>query len=112
LFYVALDLKEVIGFLVVDFKDSQLAEILWIGVKPEHQDQGYGTELITHVNEELRSKGIKVIKVKTLSEHEEYAPYEKTRNFYKKNGFILLEVMDPYPNWGPGNSCAIYIKVL
>jgi len=49
---------------------------------------------------------------KTLAPDVEYAPYEATRRFYEKKGFIHLETIDPYPGWDPGNPCAIYVRVL
>ncbi len=110
--YVAVDLDEVLGFLTILNKNEQVAEISWMAVKPEHQRQGIGTALIDHVVSELRSKGIKLLVVKTLSEDLDYPPYEITRRFYKKMGFINLETIDPYPEWEPGNPCAIYVKVL
>lgn len=38
--------------------------------------------------------------------------YARTRKFYEQRGFHLLEEIDPYPGWDPGNPCAIYVKVL
>jgi len=112
LLYVAVDLGTVVGFLTILRKSQQVAEISWIAVKPGYQHQGIGSALIDHVVDELRSEGVKLLVVKTLSEDVEYPPYEITRRFYRKKGFIHLETIDPYPEWEPGNPCAIYVKVL
>jgi len=91
LLYVAVDLGTVVGFLTILRKSQQVAEISWIAVKPGYQHQGIGSALIDHVVDELRSEGVKLLVVKTLSEDVEYPPYEITRRFYRKKGFIHLE---------------------
>ena len=55
--------------------------------------------------------GIALIEVKTLAATADYAPYEKTRRFYEL-GLFLIETIDPFPGWEPGNPCAIYVKIL
>jgi hypothetical protein len=62
--------------------------------------------------EHLRANGVMLLEVKTLAPTVVYTPYERTRRFYEHAGFILLEVVDPYPGWEPGNPCAIYVKIL
>jgi len=112
LLYIAMNSGEVVGFTVIHGKNNQVAEILWIAVKPEHQQQGIGSALVERIANDLRSQGIKVLEVKTLSADVNYPPYEKTRRFYEKTGFIHLETIDPYPGWERGSPCAIYVKVL
>ncbi len=112
LLYVAVDLGTVVGFMTILRKSQQVAEISWIAVKPGYQHQGIGSALIDHVVDDLRSEGVKLLMVKTLSEDVEYPPYEITRRFYRKKGFIRLETIEPYPEWEPGNPCAIYVKIL
>ncbi|MBU4502111.1 MAG: GNAT family N-acetyltransferase, partial [Nanoarchaeota archaeon] len=82
------------------------------GVKPEYQNQGVGSALIKYITEELKSQGIRLLQIKTLSEDAEYSPYEKTRRFYEEMRFIHIETIDPYPGWAPDNPCAIYVKIL
>ncbi len=112
LLYVAMDLNEVVGFVATRRKNNHVAEISWTAVKLGCQHQGIGSALIDRVADDLRSQGIMLLEVKTLSEDVEYLPYEVTRQFYKKMGFIHLETIDPYPEWEPGNPCAIYVKIL
>lgn len=80
--------------------------------KKEYQHKGYGTALIEHTSIRLKEKGIRLLEVKTLAPQAGYQPYEATRRFYNKNGFILTDIIDPYPGWEPGNPCALYVKIL
>lgn len=71
-----------------------------------------GTTLVEYVSNDLKDKGFRLLEVKTLSHIEDYEPYERTRSFYRKNGFLLLETINPYPEWGTENPCDIYVKIL
>ncbi len=106
------DSKKLLGFAVIDYKNQNVAEILWVAVKKEHQNNGIGSSLINYINDDLKSRGIKLLEVKTLSEDIKDSYYEKTRRFYKKLGFVHLETINPYPGWDPGNPCAIYVKII
>jgi N-acetylglutamate synthase-like GNAT family acetyltransferase len=112
LLYIAEDLAEVIGFAIIQHKNKYLAEILWMAVKKSKWNQGIGSALIEHISNDLKSQGVRLLQVKTLSEDAKYSPYESTRQFYEKMGFIHIETIDPYPGWAPDNPCAIYVKVL
>jgi hypothetical protein len=48
--------------------------------------------------------------VKTLDESAEYEPYNKTRAFYQKMGFIPLEVFTTF--WNEENPCLFMAKYL
>jgi hypothetical protein len=39
-------------------------------------------------------------------------PYEATRAFWERNGFIHVDTIDPLPGWEPGNPAAIYVAAL
>ena len=41
-----------------------------------------------------------------------YAPYERTRQFYTRRGFCLVDVIEPYPGWDEWNPCAVYVRAL
>ena len=112
LLWVAVDSGEVKGFETIEHKNSQVAEISWLAVKLVHHRQGIGSALVDHAVTDLRPQGIKLLEVKTLAEDVDYPPYEKTRRFYQKMGFLHLETIDPYPGWDPGNPCAIYARIL
>ncbi len=102
----------VIGFATVQAKTSLVAEISWMAVKPEYQHGGVGTQLMNQIVSDLKAAGVRLLEVKTLAPTVEYAPYAHTRRFYERRGFIHLETIDPYPEWEPGNPCAIYVKVI
>ena len=110
--YLATYSDQVVGFASINPKNSQVAEISWMAVMPGRQHQGVGTLLINHIAGELKETGVRLLEVKTLAADVEYAPYELTRHFYERRGFVHLETIDPYPEWEPGNPCAIYIKIM
>lgn len=110
--YTAIDSEEVVGFITVEQRSHEVSEISWMAVKPNCQRQGIGSALIDYITTDLLSQGVKLLEAKTLSEDIEYSPYENTRRFYGKMGFMHLETIDPYPGWEAGSPCAIYIKIL
>ncbi|PJB21779.1 MAG: N-acetyltransferase [Euryarchaeota archaeon CG_4_9_14_3_um_filter_38_12] len=112
LLYIATDLDEVVGFMTIHRKNNHVAEILWMAVKKSKWNQGIGSALIERISNDLKSQGVRLLQVKTLSEDAKYSPYESTRQFYEKMNFIHIETIDPYPGWAPDNPCAIYVKIL
>jgi len=111
-FYVAISVDNVVGFVTIETKNKNVAEISWMAVRYGWQHQGIGASLINYIVNDLKPHGIKLLTVKTLSNDADYPPYEATRQFYEKMGFIHIETINPYPGWEPGNPCAIYIKIL
>ena len=110
--WVIVEAGEIVGFVVVDRRTSQAAEILWIAVEPARRNAGYGTRLLNHVLGVLRDQGIALIEVKTLDRSADYAPYEATQAFYERNGFVQIDCIDEFPDWPPGNPAAIYVAAL
>jgi GNAT superfamily N-acetyltransferase len=110
--YLAVDAAAVEGFAAVEMKHSLTAELTWMAVRPPHRRRGVGTALLDCLVEDLSSKGIRLLQVKTLAREANDPPYELTRRFYEKNGFLHLETVNPFPPWGAGNPCAIYVKIL
>lgn len=96
------------GFVALKELNSDVIEVSWLAVRKEHQGQGIGTRLVREILEVIGN--YKVCQVKTLADTVEDAGYEKTRAFYRKLGFVPLEVIDPYPGWDdPGQ---IWVKCL
>jgi len=112
LLYVVKNLNEVVGFATTHKRSSDVAEISFMAVRREQQRQGIGSALVDCATNDLKSEGIKLVEIKTLSEDVYYFPYEKTRRFWKKKGFIHLDTIEPFPGWEPGSPCAIYVKIL
>jgi len=52
------------------------------------------------------------VEAKTLDSSSGYRPYEATRAFWERNGFIHVDTIDPLPGWEPGNPAAIYVAAL
>ena len=88
-----------------------IIRISWIAVRPTFQGKSVGTKLILE-GLNLLPKKYKLCEVKTLSEIDSDPGYAKTREFYKHLGFIPLETISPYPDWGDDNPCQIFIKIL
>jgi hypothetical protein len=52
------------------------------------------------------------VEAKTLDRSSGYRPYEATRAFWERNGFVHVDTIDPLPGWKPGNPAAIYVAAL
>jgi len=106
------DSGTVAGFAIAARKSPGGAEILWIAVDAARRGQGHGTRLLGHVLDDLAADGISVVEAKTLDRSSGYRPYEATRAFWERNGFIQVDTIDPLPDWQPGNPAAIYVAAL
>lgn len=107
--WVLTDSGVVAGFAIVAWKSPGGAEILWIAVDAARRGRGYGTKLLGHVLDQLATAGVSVVVAKTLDRSSGYRPYEATRAFWERNGFIHVDTIDPLPGWQPGNPAAIYV---
>jgi len=105
------DSDQLVSFLVAE-RRGRTAEILWMATRPDSRHRGHGTLLMEHVLAELQREGVVMVEVKTLDASADYEPYEATRAFYERMGFVHLDTIDPYPGWEPGNPCAIYVTAL
>ena len=102
----------VVGVAVAARKSPGGAEILWIAVDAARRGRGHGTRLLGHVLDHLAAEGISVVEAKTLDQSSGYRPYEATRTFWERNGFIHVDTIDPLPDWPPGNPAAIYVAAI
>lgn len=101
---------QMVGCIVYQQLNEEAYEIVWFAIHPEFQGQGIGSKLlITSISQLPQS--CRLIEVKTLSEIDPDPCYARTRNFYKKHGFISLETIHPYPGWGDDNPCQIFVKI-
>jgi GNAT superfamily N-acetyltransferase len=110
--WVITDSGAVAGFAVAARKSPAGAEILWIAVAAARRGRGHGTMLLGHVVDHLATTGISVVAAKTLDQSSGYQPYEATRAFWERNGFVHIDTIDPLPGWPPGNPAAIYVAAL
>jgi ribosomal protein S18 acetylase RimI-like enzyme len=110
--WVLVDSDNVVGFALVKRRSAAGAEILWMAIDSNRRGMGEGTILLNHVLDDLASDGVKVVEVKTLDSSAEYQPYEATRAFWERRGFVQVDTIDPLPGWQPGNPSAIYVAAL
>jgi ribosomal protein S18 acetylase RimI-like enzyme len=110
--WVITDSEAVMGFAVAARKSPGGAEILWIAVDAARRSLGHGTRLLGHVLDDLATAGISVVEAKTLDRSSGYRPYEATRAFWERNGFVQVDMINPLPGWPPGNPAAIYVAAL
>lgn len=110
--WVLTDAGTVAGFTVAARANAVAAEIRWMAVDRARRGQGLGSALLGHVLDQLTADGVHVVEVKTLDRSAGHPPYEATRAFWERNGFIQIDTIDPLPDWGPGNPAAIYVAAL
>jgi ribosomal protein S18 acetylase RimI-like enzyme len=103
--------EELAGFITYKESNEDVIEITWLAVLPKYRNMGIGTKLVKQTLEDLKRK-YKVCEVKTLAETHPDPGYVKTRSFYKKLGFVSLEIITPYPGWSDDNPCQIFIRFL
>ncbi len=102
----------VVGFAVAARRSPRGAEILWMAVDPARRGHGPGTVLLERMLDELAVDGVSVVEAKTLDCSSGYQPYEATRAFWERRGFVQVDTIDRLPGWQPGNPAAIYITAL
>jgi ribosomal protein S18 acetylase RimI-like enzyme len=88
--------SEVVGFLVYTTRDSQTAEIIWMGVKEEYHGLGLGSHMLDMLEKTLTEQGIRKLVASTLSYTVKYKPFEKVRTFYYNRGFDSLGIQSNY----------------
>ncbi len=109
-FFVAYDGNVPIGFLALKIHIEFTADICNMGIIEDYHRQGIGTSLVEKAEEYCINNGLKYLTVKTLDSSAVYEPYEQTRNFYRKVGFIPLEVFTTF--WDEENPCLFLAKHL
>ena len=87
---------EIVGFLVYTLRDSQTAEIVWMGVKEDYHGLGLGSLLLDTLVGLLQQKKIRKLVASTLSYTVLYKPFEKVRTFYYNRGFNSLGIQQNY----------------
>jgi ribosomal protein S18 acetylase RimI-like enzyme len=110
--WVIREAEEIVGFLVVERRFSQVAEILWMAIRPDRRNVGLGTRLLNEVLASLRDEGIALVEVKTLDRSVGYEPYKATVAFWERRGFMQIDTIDPFPGWERGNAAALYVAAL
>jgi D-alanine-D-alanine ligase len=81
-------------------------DLYWIAVDKSTQGQGLGRTLLERTEELIREEGGRRMYIETSTR----PPYAPTRGFYLRNGCILEATLTDF--YAPGDSKAIYVKVL
>ncbi len=101
---------ECVGFFSVKIHYQRTGDIFACGVLPDYHHQGIGSALYKEAEAYFIENDCTYVMVKTLSEQMEYEPYERTRRFYRKQGFVELITLTEM--WDEDNPCLIMIKPL
>lgn len=102
---------DLIGFALYQELNPEAVELAWLAVQREQWSRGVGTYLVRESLALLPSR-YRACQVKTLAATVPSPGYARTRRFYRKLGFIPLEIIDPYPGWDPGNPCQLMVTFL
>jgi ribosomal protein S18 acetylase RimI-like enzyme len=81
-------------------------DLYWIAVDPDFQEQGVGSKLLSFLEEMVKAEGGRLI----LADTSTIPHYEKTQNFYLKNGFKEVARIPNY--YHPGNDRITFCRRL
>lgn len=109
-FFAVFDGGEPIAFAALREHNEHTAEIFNMGVLREYHRMGAGHMLVSACAERCLAEGRSVLTVKTLDGSAVYPPYDATRAFYAREGFLPLEVFREY--WDEDNPCLFLAKFL
>jgi ribosomal protein S18 acetylase RimI-like enzyme len=107
-YWAAFHEDKCIGFFSGEIHYNRTGDIYVCGVDPKYHGRGIGTLLYRELERYFVENKCKYVIVKTLSEINPDKSYEKTRKFYKKNGFEELITLTEM--WTETNPCLIMIK--
>lgn len=99
-----------VGFISIKNNNEFTSEIYVFGILKQYHRSGVGSQLMETVYNKLVSDNVKLLVVKTLDESADYEPYNRTRNFYLKQGFIPVDVYEKI--WNEENPCLLMVKVV
>jgi len=80
-------------------------DLYWIATLPSHGRQGFGSQLLTAMETDLRRRRA-VVYIDTSST----PGYDKARSFYEKNGYTVAACLKDF--YHPGDDRVIYRKEL
>ena len=100
----------VVGFLAIEQHRPTAAEITVMGVDPEMHRQGIGHMLVLAAEARCRADRIEWLHVKTRGPSTYDDDYERTRRFYRAEGFA--ELYESLSEWGAANAALVLVKHL
>jgi ribosomal protein S18 acetylase RimI-like enzyme len=107
---VAVEQDQVVGFLTY-FVDQGTATIGWMGVHPEQHRKGVGSFLLKELFDLLKADKVSKVFVSTLGDSVDYAPYNQTRSFYRKNGFNNFKIIKHPDNPEQEEELILYAEI-
>lgn len=111
---VAVDGREVTGFLTYVYRFDEAAEITWMAVRADRRRRGIGHALIDRLADELAAAGRRTLLVLTVSPSdpgpEPDDGYQSTRAFYRSTGFVLAR--DLPREWDGGDTAVLLVRSL
>lgn len=81
-------------------------DLYWIAVDPEERGRGIGRALLSHVEQEIQSRGGRMILIETSDTQS----YTNARHFYERNGYRLEALIHDF--YAPGDSLVFFSKSL
>ena len=96
------------GILTLHLHSADAAEIVVMGVLPEHHRAGIGSAMLEAAESWLSRHEVAYLQVKTLSSRHPDPGYAATRAFYVSSGFRPLEEMPEL--WGADQPALQMIK--
>ena len=102
--------ERVIGFITLQEHFPVSWEVHCIAIAAEARNQGLGTLLLTHAESWLRSRGARLLQIKTIAESSPSPEYAESRKFYAARGYLPLEVFPTL--WHPRNPALQLVKSL
>lgn len=107
--WVVTNSGEILGYITVRAHGHEAYEIHSMGVLKQRRGQGLGRLLVDTACAWIKSQGGVFVQVKTIAESVDSPEYAETRQFYKRMGFVCLEV---HPTlWSAVHPCLQMIRM-
>ncbi len=85
---------------------DRLWDMTMIAVRPDRQGRGLGRAVVRHVEDDLRSRGARLLAVRTSGT----AQYERTRAFYDRCGYARVAEVPDW--WADGDDLVLFTRRL
>jgi ribosomal protein S18 acetylase RimI-like enzyme len=104
------EMDEIVGFIAIEEHRPTAAEITVMGVDPDLHRRGIGHALVLAAEARCRADGVEWLHVKTRGPTTYDDDYERTRRFYRAEGFA--ELYESLSEWGAENAALVLVKHL
>jgi N-acetylglutamate synthase-like GNAT family acetyltransferase len=87
-FYIYKSEGGILGVAALEAESEETGRLHWVYILPEHQREGIGTALVTHVERKAREMGLRKLRLLTV---------EKAKwavDFYKRLGYRLADKIE------------------